>query len=538
MKTPSRRAKRGLAGPALAALSLALFVLSGCGGAPIGQQGSGEEPTHSVAVDGVSIELPSGWDAYTKSGLGPDELAEIWAASRPFVESPPRPPFPHETLAALSADGIALEIAVGTPPPGSASLPLRTQIGLDDGYFLADNYEGQPAPHVSTQIIRARVANRVVWAQVFFGRTHPDDAMRALANRVLGSLFRPRETQEDGFVRFGDPAVGVAGRYPSGWYRERALTRQSDPREVLALATYPLRGGAEAGECAPDTARADMPPDGAFIWLLEYRPFGGDAWPRLLRERFPPKPERFEIGRRDLAPANEHLDCFSSPGYSATFRSADRPFDLLVAFGAQPSDERLAEVNGILNSLQFESLPPPPPDPYADWPSVNDNPGDSLRPPPGWAATAAMFPLDTARPRPLFFASNRPLAGLPQKLVPYVRGKLPGPFPSAALARFPAGGVLLWVLEEGKGDASPTFPPIGRDWPERSGFGEADAPTQAAAGLRWQRAGGSFGGYRFSLWIVAGPQASDDDIELALKSGASLAVSSCSRDEGDDCPDA
>jgi hypothetical protein len=93
------------------------------------------------------------------------------------------------------------------------------------------------------------------------------------------------------------------------------------------------------------------------------------------------------------------------------------------------------------------------------------------------------------------------------------------------------------VLEEDKGGASPQFPPIGRSWPDRSGFREADAPTQAAAGLRWQRAGGSFGGYRFSLWIVAGPQASDDDIELALKSGASLAVSSCPRDEGDDCPD-
>jgi hypothetical protein len=371
--------------------------------------------------------------------------------------------------------------------------------------------------------------------QVFFGRTHPDDAMRALANRVLGSLFRPRETQEDGFVRFEDPAVGISGRYPVGWYRERALTRQSDPREVLALATYPLRGGAEAGECAPDTARADMPPDGAFIWLLEYRPFGGDSWPRLLRERFPPKPERFELRRSDLSGDNPW--CFSGFGYTTTFRAADRPFQLLVAFGGQPTEQRLAEVAGILDSLQIDPQPAPPPDPYAGWPSVNDNPGDSLRAPPGWPATAAMFPLDTPRQRPLFFASNRPLAGLPQKLVPYLGGELPGPFPSAALARFPADGVLLWVLEEDKGDASPQFPPIARGWPERSGFREADAPTQAAAGLRWRRAGGAFGGYRFLLWIVAGPEASDDDIELALKSGSSLAVSSCPRDKGDNCPD-
>jgi hypothetical protein len=527
----------GSAGRVLAALSVVALLpaLTACGAERIAARASGNVPPRSVGVDGVSLELPAGWDAYTKR-LGQDEvLGEIWAASRQFVEPSPRPAVPYQTLAALSDDGIAIEITFGTPPPGSASWPLRTQIGLDDGYFLADNYEGQPAPHVSTQIIRARVANRVLWVQVFFGRTHPDDAMRALANRVLGSLFRPRETQEDGFVRFQDPAVGVSGRYPAGWYRARALTELSDPREVLALATYPLRGGAEAGECAPDTARADMPPDGTFIWLLEYRPFGGDAWPRLLRERFPPKPERFELRRSDLS--GDHLGCFSSGfGYTTTFRAADRPFQLLVAFGGQPTDERLGEVEGILDSLEFEPQPVPTPDPYAGWPSVNDNPGDSLRPPPGWPATAAMFRLDTLRPRPLFFASNQPLAGLPQKLVPYVLGQLPGPFPSAALADFPADDVLLWVVEDDQGDASVQFPPIGRGWPARADFRQAEPPTQAPAGLRWLHAGGSFRGFRFSLWVVSGSQASDEDLGLALKSGASLAVSSCPRDQGDDCP--
>jgi hypothetical protein len=490
----------------------------------------------SVGVDDVSVEIPAGWDAYTRRYGPGDTLGEIWAASRQFIELPPRPPFPHRTLAALPADGVVVEIIVGRPPPGSGSWPLQTAVSLSDGYFLADGYEGQPAPHVSTQIIRARIANRVLWIQVYFGRTDPDVAMRAAANRVLGSLFRTREIQEGRFVRFDDPAVGISGRYPVGWYRARALTKQSDPREVLTLATYPLRGGAEAGECAPDTARADMPPDGMFIWLLEYRPFGGEAWPDLLRKRFPPRPTDFDI-RSDLVPANENLDCFSSPGYRAFFRAADRPFDLLVAFGGEPTDAQLAEVEEILGSLAFEPQPPPPPDPYAGWPSVNDNPGDSLRPPPGWSATAAMFRLDTPRPRPLFFASDRPLQGLPQKLVPYILGELPGPFPAAALAAFPSDAVLLWVLEDEKGDASPEFPPLGRRWPTRADFHDVDAPTQAPAGVHWLRAGGSFHGYRFSLWIAAGPRASNEDLELALKSGASLAVSGCPREPSDDCPD-
>lgn len=535
MATSGRMRKQGCAAAAALSVLILLVVLPGCGGERIGPEASSDAPARSVGIDGVSIQLPAGWDAYTR-WLGPDKtVAEIWAASGRFVESPPRPDFPHETLAALPEDGIAVEIVAQPPQVDSASWPLLAQISLADGYFLADGYEGQPGPHVSSQIIEARLANRALYVQVFFGRTRPDAAMRASANRVLATLFRPREVVEGDLVRFEDPAVGISGRYPQGWYRERALTRQSDPREVLTLATYPLRGGAEAGECAPNTARADMPPDGTFIWLLEYRPFGGDAWPRLLRERFPPRPEHFELRRSDLSDDNPW--CFSGFGYTTTFRAADRPFQLLVAFGGQPTDERLAEVERILDSLEFDPLAPPPPDPYASWPSVNDNPGDSLRPPPGWPATAAMFRSGTTpRPRPLFFASNRPLPGLPERLVRFVH-ELPGPFPAQALAAFPSDGVLLWVLEDEKGNASPQFPPIGRRWPKRADFRETDAPTRAPPGVRWLRTGGSFNGYRFSLWIAAGPQASDDDLELALKSAASLAVSGCWREAADDCPD-
>ncbi len=180
----------------------------------------------------------------------------------------------------------------------------------------------------------------------------------------------------DGLVRFHDSETGVAGRYPDGWHRARALTNQVLPREVLTLATYPLRGGAKAGECAPDTARADMPPGGVFVWLLEYRPARGDVWVDLPRDRFPPRPSRFRIPRERLAP----VSCFDGPGYSTTFRAADRPFQLLVAFGREPSDDRLNEVESILDRLEFDPLPAPPSDPYAGWPLINDNPGDSLRP--------------------------------------------------------------------------------------------------------------------------------------------------------------
>ncbi len=229
--------------------------------------------------------------------------------------------------------------------------------------------------------------------------------------------------------------------------------------------------------------------------------------------------------------------CGAALGFSTTFRDADRPFQLWLLVGAEVSDARLAEAAQILNGLSFEELPAPPPDPYAGWPLLNTNPGDSLHVPPGWAAAAAMFPPGTTpRPRPLFFASNRPLFGLPQKLVPHV-DRLPGPMPSAAVANlFPDDGVLLWIVEEGdRWQIGKDFAPIDRNWPRPQDFRPAEVLTKPNPELRWVHAGGEWRGYRFSIWIASSPDASKEDQQLALKSASSLAVSGCGRDAIDDC---
>jgi hypothetical protein len=340
----------------------------------------------------------------------------------------------------------------------------------------------------------------------------------------------------DGVARFHDGVVGVSGEYPAGWHRARNLTNMAEPREVLALASYPLRGGDRAGECAPKKALADLPPDGAFIWLLEYRPARGEVWADLPRSRFPPRPSPIELSRRDLQTGL----CQSGPGYGTAFRAADRPFQLLVAFGTRVSDARLSQAEAVLNSLRFDSLPPPPADPYAGWPLVNDNSGDSLRPPPGWTGAAVTYrPGKTARPRLLFFTSNRPLWGLPEKLVPRMDEPAGDDYvPTAALANdFPPDGVVVFVLEEAPGEPSREYWPVAAAWPARDDFKPGEIATQAAPDLRWLRAGGSFSGYRFSVWIGRAPEASRDDLRLALKSAASLALSGCWRERYDDCPD-
>lgn len=354
----------------------------------------------------------------------------------------------------------------------------------------------------------------------------------------------PSEDRDAGSIAFEDPELGLSVEYPAGWHRADALTNVVMPRELVALATYPLQGGGQGG--GPCAAKRDLdaiPPDGALIWLREYRPLRGDVWAELRRSNFPPRPERLEISREDLHPNScttgvGYAPRVSGLSYTTSFRDAERPLQLSLVFGSQVTEARLAEVERILETLRLGELPPPPPDPYARWPLLTDNPGDSLRTPPGWPAAGAMFPPgETPRPRPLFFTSNRPLNGLPSRLTPHV-DRLPRPWPAEAIAEgFPADGVLLWVLEERPGADSEIFPPIARGWPSEEDLQPVSAPTEAHPGLRWLRAGGTWKGYRFSAWIVSGPEASAGDRALATKSAASLAVSGCWRNGVQDCPD-
>ena len=351
-------------------------------------------------------------------------------------------------------------------------------------------------------------------------------AVIALAAPCLGCGAEDGARSADGPAGFADPMLGVSGSAPAGWHRSAPLTNLSDPREILVLATYPLRSRDGAGECAPRKALDDLPSDGAFVWLLEYRPSTGDVWAGMPRERFPPKPAHFGLDRADLEP---NISCHDGPGYRTTFRAADRPFDLFVAFGKRAPDSRIAEVDRILDSLRFAELPSPPPDPYAGWSLVNDESGDSLRVPPQWHGAAAPYrPGETPRPRLLLQTSNHALAGRPagDDLVP-----------TGALADLPPDGVVVLVVEEAR-QGPGEFPAIGRDWPARSDFTRGEMATEPAPELKWLHAQGSFAAYRFTVWIGRAAEASERDLALAFKSAASLALSGCWRDDHDpDCPE-
>ncbi|MEA2219593.1 MAG: hypothetical protein QOJ35_2219 [Solirubrobacteraceae bacterium] len=323
-----------------------------------------------------------------------------------------------------------------------------------------------------------------------------------------------------------DAGAGIGVRRPRGWHVVAApVSALSYPSERLLLTSYPTRRG---GDCGPDRAERDLPPDGALVYLLEYRPRLGAVWAHLQRRAFPPRPAHFALRRRDLAT----FECWRVPSYLIRFRAADRPFQLHVALGAGATARRRAQVLRVLDGLRFSTLPAPPPDPYAGWRALTDETGDSMRAPPHWPAAVTTSPRRYGRPRTLFFASNRALPGLaaapPRSArIARIARRLPRRLPARALDALAGDGVLLWVREEPKGPASDAFAALTRRaWPQTGDFRPLrTGPARRRPQLRWERAGGEAGRHRFSVWVVSAAGASDGDRALARKAAAALALS-------------
>ena len=74
--------------------------------------------------------------------------------------------------------------------------------------------------------------------------------------------------------------------YPTGWYATmQALTPVTSPRQVLAVASYPLPSDSSGADgCQPKEALNRLPPTGAFIFGWEY---GGLALPGIRARDYP-----------------------------------------------------------------------------------------------------------------------------------------------------------------------------------------------------------------------------------------------------------
>jgi hypothetical protein len=206
----------------------------------------------------------------------------------------------------------------------------------------------------------------------------------------------------------------LAWTLPAGWHDvSPRLTAVGNPAHRLAAATFPLQQTTPDRTCAPETARRQLPADGALVLLLE----------SLEPATLPSRPARFRLGR----PVN--LECFGR-GWTAVWTEHGRALQAVVMYGSRAGPERRRQAEALLDSLVVQPVPPPPPP--AGWRFVVSDAADSMRVPPGWSARALRHKRATPRPRRLFRLANRD------------------------------GTVVVKVVEHRRGPASAAFPPAGQ----------------------------------------------------------------------------
>ncbi len=157
-------------------------------------------------------------------------------------------------------------------------------------------------------------------------------------------------------------AHGLTVELPAGWRpAARTLTpRLLDPREVLAVATFPLRY--RPTDCAhvPGSALEDLGPGDALITVQERGVELGGPPPV-----FPPRPASFgpDLGGPSEASTCVHGTRFSDHRFA--FAEGDRRFEVDVAFGSAATQATRLQAWGILDSLRVDRRVRP------DWPASN-----------------------------------------------------------------------------------------------------------------------------------------------------------------------
>jgi hypothetical protein len=206
--------------------------------------------------------------------------------------------------------------------------------------------------------------------------------------------------------------TGLAWTLPPGWHAlETRPTAVVEPAHVLTAASFPLRQTLQDRSCEPETARRQLPRDGAVVFLIEYR----DGTPKL-----PQRPKPFRLGRPGP------LECFGH-GTTVAWTEQGRALQAIVMLGDRArAAKRQAEA--LLDSLDVQPVPPPPPP--AGWRFVVSGAYDSMRVPPGWSAQALKRPKRTPRPRRLFRIANRDRSVV-VRVVEHRRGRPSPKFPPA-----------------------------------------------------------------------------------------------------------
>ncbi len=156
-------------------------------------------------------------------------------------------------------------------------------------------------------------------------------------------------------------ARGLAVELPPGWQAatESLTPYLSDPREVLAVATFALRHRETACAHVAGSALEDLGPRDAFVTLQERGLEPGSQW-----RDFPERPAHFgpELGGPSEASACLPAARFADHWFG--FTDAGRHFHVDVAFGPEAPPETRREAWAVLDDLRVDPLVRP------DWESA------------------------------------------------------------------------------------------------------------------------------------------------------------------------
>jgi len=143
----------------------------------------------STLLNPVGFQDAPGWE-HTAVSLAPELLsnnAVTWSSNVGL--DPDRGTWPTNLVPTLPETGVVVFVSTAMHVDDPESYPPRElPLRLEDGYFIAAGYQGQPASHVSTALIYAFAAGRYVFVQIYYGATTPSEEMFAEAQAQVQRL--------------------------------------------------------------------------------------------------------------------------------------------------------------------------------------------------------------------------------------------------------------------------------------------------------------------------------------------------------------
>lgn len=142
----------------------------------------------------TTFEPSEGWNLVhtTIDPNGGQGLPIVWAANVPFSPDDSASGFPSRTLRDLPEDGIVMTVIGPREYTGDTVFPPATfPLTISQGFCSHDQYETQPAPHVSTCLVDTMVGDELLNVTVWFGTNVPSDEFYEQANAQLARLVLP-----------------------------------------------------------------------------------------------------------------------------------------------------------------------------------------------------------------------------------------------------------------------------------------------------------------------------------------------------------